>query len=230
MSYRRNPSVGVFHYLTKQLLFLILVAFLLFLCSQDLGWTMAWLYLSSLVCIMLANVLAMNRSLLSERAQLQEGTKRWDVFLSSFVAIIGPCLVLLTAALDHRDHWEKAVPNVMSGIFLLVFLLASLFATWAMHTNQFFSATVRIQTDRGQKVVDRGPYALIRHPGYLGGIIGILATALALQSFFALLPASLVAIGYVVRTALEDRVLRSELAGYQQYAERVKYRLVLFVW
>ncbi len=222
--------MGLFRYLTKQLLFLLLVAFLLLFSSRDPMWTKAWLYMASLLLIMAVNLLAMNRSLLTERSKLQEGTKRWDVGHSLFVAVIGPFLVVIVAALDHRCHWGETVPALASYVFLLLFLLSSFFATWAMHTNQFFSATVRIQADREQKVVDNGPYQLVRHPGYLGGIIGILATALALQSYVALVPATLVVIGYVVRTALEDRVLRNELEGYQAYSLRVRYHLVPFVW
>lgn len=169
---------------------------------------------------MAVNLLAMNRSLLTERSKLQEGTKKWDVGLSLLVAVIGPFLVVVVASLDHRHHWGETVPALASNVFLLLFLLGSFFATWAMHTNQFFSATVRIQADREQKVVDNGPYQLVRHPGYLGGIIGILATALALQSYVALVPASLVVIGYVVRTALEDRVLRTGYSGMSLRAIR----------
>lgn len=217
-------------YLAKQLFFLVLVACTLFLCAKDAMWTMAWLFMASLLLVMAANLLAMDRALLAERSKIQKGTKGWDIALSAFVAIIGPYLVWITAALDRRYGWGVAIPLWASGIGLLVFLLASFFATWAMHTNQFFSATVRIQDDRNQKVVDSGPYALVRHPGYLGGIIGILATPLALQSSVALLPALLVSVGFVVRTAFEDRTLMQELEGYRSYAQQVKYRLVKFVW
>ncbi|NCC91177.1 MAG: isoprenylcysteine carboxylmethyltransferase family protein [Spirochaetia bacterium] len=228
----RKPKTqrALSRYLAKQLFFLILVSSTLFLFAQDTSWIMAWLFVASLLIIMLANLLAMDRCLLAERSKLQEGTKRWDIALSTFVAIVGPFFVWITAALDRRYRWGAAVPPLVSGIGLLVFLLASFFATWAMHTNQFFSATVRIQADRGQQVIDNGPYRLVRHPGYLGGIIGILATALALQSSVALLPALLVSVGFVVRTAFEDRTLMQELEGYCSYAQQVKYRLVKFVW
>lgn len=228
----RKPETqrALSRYLAKQLIFLVLVACTLFLCAKDAMWLMAWLFVASLLLIMIANFLVMDRSLLAERSKMQEGTKGWDIALSPFVAIVGPFLVWITAALDRRYRWGEAIPLWASGIGLLVFLLASFLATWAMHTNQFFSATVRIQADRGQRVIDSGPYRLVRHPGYLGGIIGILATALALQSYVALLPASLVSLGFVVRTSFEDRTLIRELEGYRSYSERVKYRLVRFVW
>lgn len=230
ISNERAYGSGLPRYLSKQLLFLLLVAFLLLYCSRDPEWTMAWRYMASLSLIMAVNLLAMNRSLLSERSKLQEGTKKWEVGLSLLVAVIGPFLVVVVASLDHRCHWGETVPALASNVFLLLFLLGSFFATWAMHANQFYSATARIQADCAQKVVDSGPYQLVRHPGYLVGTLGILATALALQSYVALIPVFLVVIGYAVRTALEDRVLRNELESYQIYSLRVKYRLVMFVW
>ena len=93
-----------------------------------------------------------------------------------------------------------------------------------------FSKIVRIQTERGHTVVDTGPYRLVRHPGYAGMIVFMLASALALESLWALIPAALVAVVLVIRTALEDRTLLAELPGYRQYAQQTRYRLVPGVW
>ena len=99
-----------------------------------------------------------------------------------------------------------------------------------MATNRFYGRYVRIQTDRGHTVVTTGPYRCVRHPAYAGLILFMLATALALESLWALIPAGLVAAVLVVRTVLEDRTLRSELLGYDDYAQRTRYRLVPGVW
>ncbi|MDD3058756.1 MAG: hypothetical protein PHO72_10600 [Sphaerochaeta sp.] len=107
ISNERAYGSGLSRYLSKQLLFLLLVAFLLLYCSRDPEWTMAWRYVASLSLIMAVNLLAMNRSLLSERSKLQEGTKKWDVGLSLLVAVIGPFLVVVVASLDHRCHWGR---------------------------------------------------------------------------------------------------------------------------
>ena len=101
---------------------------------------------------------------------------------------------------------------------------------WAMWTNRFFSSVVRIQTERGHHVVQEGPYRLIRHPGYVGAILFGLATAVVLGSLWALIPAGLMAMLVVVRTALEDATLKRELAEYAAYACQVKHRLVPGVW
>jgi protein-S-isoprenylcysteine O-methyltransferase Ste14 len=99
-----------------------------------------------------------------------------------------------------------------------------------MAVNRFFAVTVRIQTERGHAVADTGPYRYVRHPGYIGMIAFTLASPVALGSWRALVPAAVVAVALVVRTALEDRTLRAELPGYTDYAARVPQKLVPGLW
>jgi protein-S-isoprenylcysteine O-methyltransferase Ste14 len=99
-----------------------------------------------------------------------------------------------------------------------------------MRANPFFSTFVRIQDDRGHAVVNSGPYAWVRHPGYAGTIIAHLALPLIFGSTWALVPASLGALLFVLRTAREDRVLSERLGGYHEYRARVRWRLVPGVW
>ena len=96
--------------------------------------------------------------------------------------------------------------------------------------NRFFSGTVRIQTERGHHVVSSGPYRLVRHPGYAGGLLGYVLIPVLLDSLWAFLPAGLLATVMVIRTALEDRTLQAELSGYAEYAQKTRYRLVPGVW
>ena len=104
------------------------------------------------------------------------------------------------------------------------------FGSWALVSNAFFATTVRIQDERGHTVVSDGPYQYVRHPGYAGWGLSWVVTPLMLGSLWALIPAGLGAIALVVRTALEDRMLKEELDGYQDYAQRVRYRLLPGVW
>jgi protein-S-isoprenylcysteine O-methyltransferase Ste14 len=90
--------------------------------------------------------------------------------------------------------------------------------------------TVRIQKERGHAVATGGPYRFVRHPSYVGGILFELAAPILLGSWWALIPGMLNAILFVVRTALEDKTLQAELDGYQDYAARVRYRLLPGVW
>jgi protein-S-isoprenylcysteine O-methyltransferase Ste14 len=102
--------------------------------------------------------------------------------------------------------------------------------TWAESVNRFFEPTVRIQTDRGHRVIDTGPYALARHPGYVAACLLCLGMPLSLGSFWALIPAVLSCLLLVVRTVMGDRTLRDELTGYEEYTQRVRYRLIPGVW
>jgi protein-S-isoprenylcysteine O-methyltransferase Ste14 len=99
-----------------------------------------------------------------------------------------------------------------------------------MRTNAFFSRLVRLQGDRGHAVVSTGPYRYVRHPGYVGLVIELIAAPLLLGSAWAMLAGAIGAALVIVRTALEDGFLRSELPGYPEYAGRVRWRLVPRIW
>jgi protein-S-isoprenylcysteine O-methyltransferase Ste14 len=102
--------------------------------------------------------------------------------------------------------------------------------TWAEAVNKFFEPTVRIQTDRGQTVIDSAPYATVRHPGYVGGLLFAVGTALGLGSLWALIPAGIACLLLILRTQWEDQTLQAELPGYREYTERVRYKLIPGVW
>jgi protein-S-isoprenylcysteine O-methyltransferase Ste14 len=129
-----------------------------------------------------------------------------------------------------RFHWQPQLPLsiILLGIFL--FILGQFFFLWAKRTNMFFSSVVRIQTDRGQTVCKEGLYRFVRHPGYVGGILFGLASPLVLGSFWGLIPAILAAFCLIIRTLLEDKLLRKELPGYTEYTKEVRYRLIPGIW
>ncbi|MCI5211304.1 MAG: isoprenylcysteine carboxylmethyltransferase family protein, partial [Candidatus Electrothrix sp. ATG2] len=93
-----------------------------------------------------------------------------------------------------------------------------------------FSSVVRIQTDRGHMVCDTGPYRLVRHPGYAGNILSLAGIVLALGSIWTLIPAMVALIITVIRITLEDQTLQNELPGYREYAQRVRYRLMPWIY
>lgn len=214
----------------KNISWLILVGILLLAAAGRLDWTAAWIYLGAILLIILVNALKMDPELMAERAGLQEGTARWDVYLSVLVAMVGPLLTVLTAGLDQRYGWSGTVAMWLQGAALLFFLAAGFLGAWAMAANRFFSATVRLQSDRGHSVAKEGPYGVMRHPGYTAGIISNMATPLLLESWVALIPAALVAAGYIIRTVLEDSYLQKNLPGYRDYTAAVRFRLIPGVW
>jgi protein-S-isoprenylcysteine O-methyltransferase Ste14 len=108
--------------------------------------------------------------------------------------------------------------------------MAMALITWAMMANPHAETTVRIQTDRDHKAVTSGPYRIVRHPMYVGAILMYPAAALMFGSMWALAISGLIAILFVWRTALEDRTLRRELPGYEEFAALTRYRLIPGLW
>ena len=227
---KNNLQQGINRWWKKNIIWLILVGIVLLISAGKTDWTAAWLYLGAILLIVLINAIVMDPELMTERASLQEGTARWDLYLSTFVALAGPLITVIIAGLDQRYGWSGEVALWQQLTALLFFLAAGLLGAWAMAVNRFFSATVRIQNDREHIVAKGGPYRVIRHPGYLAGMISILATPVMLESLTALIPALLIAAIYIIRTALEDSFLEKELPGYQDYQSKVQYRLFPGIW
>ena len=215
-------------------LFIVAVPLLPMIVSGDWSWWQAWSYLlSGLAAFAVSRGLAARRhpDLLAERARFltQKDTKRWDRVLAPLLAL---CSILILAVAG-LDRFSRRTPTLSLGVELAALgglLLGYAFSSWALIENGFFSGTVRIQTDRGQRVISSGPYRLVRHPGYAGGLLGYVATPLLLDSLWAFIPTLLLLVILVVRTALEDRTLQAELAGYAEYARRTRYRLLPGVW
>jgi protein-S-isoprenylcysteine O-methyltransferase Ste14 len=134
--------------------------------------------------------------------------------------------LFVVAGLDHRFEWSPHFPSWLNILGLVLASAGYGFAGWALLENRFFSAVVRIQSERGHAVCDTGPYKIIRHPGYSGSLLPPFAMALALDSVWTLIPATAAVVIAVVRTSLEDRTLQKELPGYREYADRVRYRLI----
>jgi protein-S-isoprenylcysteine O-methyltransferase Ste14 len=225
-----NLRQSFYKWWKKNISWLFITGIVLLVSAGRLAWTAAWVYLAAILLIILINAFKMDPELMAERAGLQEGTARWDLYLSVFVAMAGPLLTVLVAGLDQRYGWSGVVALWQQAIALLLFLAAGFIGAWAMVANRYFSATVRLQSDRGHSVAKGGPYGVIRHPGYAAGIISILSTPVLLESWIALIPAIIVVAGYIVRTALEDSFLQKNLPGYRDYVSTVQYLLISGFW
>ena len=227
------PVAGVHRYLLERATSKLLSAAILFLSSGDLAWGMAWAYLGTMLVFDLFTARALvgrQPDLLAERTGVPRGGARWDRILVPILVTLLPMLTELLAGLDRRHAWSPRLSVGVQLVALAFVLLSGLLIAWAMASNSFFAAVVRIQGERGHVVASGGPYRLVRHPGYLGAIAGNLATAVALGSLWAIVPPALGVAGYVVRTALEERTLHAELPGYAAYAQRVRYRLIPGLW
>jgi len=165
-------------------------------------------------------VIRKNPELRARRRSLGAGTQRWDLVWNSLfwpLVISAP----VVAGLGFRLGWP-ALPRACWPAGLALLWGGQALSAWAMGTCRHFEGTVRIQKEVGHQVVDKGPYARLRHPGYAGLILWALGTPLLVLSAAAALPTAVVVAWVVMRTALEDRFLRRELEGYAEYAARVR--------
>jgi protein-S-isoprenylcysteine O-methyltransferase Ste14 len=210
----------------------LFLAVFMFLPAGNWLWPRGWL----LIVVFYAGVAAStfylrraNPDILAARINRHQGTEPWDKILLGLLA--GAWIVTLPiAALDDAGFQWFPVPDWVCVLGYLLLLGGLAMLTWAQAVNKFFEPTVRIQADRGQQVIDRGPYAWVRHPGYAGGVPFLVGLPLALGSLWALIPAALSLLVLMLRTKWEDEMLQVKLPGYRDYAQRVRYRLMPGVW
>ena len=171
-----------------------------------------------------------DRDLIKERLHPGPGARErlWVAFLVVVPLAVGHVAL---ARLDvGRFHWSPPMPTVLRVTGVVLLAVGNAFAHWAMAVNRFFSSVVRIQSDRGQRVVSNGPYRLVRHPGYAGVMLALVGSPLALGSWVSIVPNVVLGALLVHRIRLEERVLLAELDGYRAYAARVPARLLPGIW
>lgn len=217
------------------LIFSALIPLIPLLVSWDWNWMQAWVFfILYMLTVIISRVVVffVHPELLAERAAAaeKENVKSWDKPLVFFMGLVFPSIGLLVAGLDRRFGWSAPLAAGWQWLAGGVLALSFVFSIWAMAENAFFSAYVRIQHERGHQVISSGPYRLVRHPGYAGGIVSNLTLPILLGSAWAFIPSLFVIIITLVRTSLEDRTLIQELDGYAEYTRKTRYRLFPGIW
>jgi len=212
----------------------IVLGLFLFVAAGDWYWPQAWVFLaesvivSVVVCTWLAHH---DPALLESRlARPFHGEqKHWDrAFLVGMLAGFGGWMVLM--ALDARRFGWSAVPVWLQGVGAVVIALSMFLVARVFRFNSFAAPQVRIQADRGQYVVTDGPYRIVRHPMYSAALLYFAGASLLLGSWWGLLAVPLSAAGFGARAIGEERMLRQALPGYDDYARRVRFRLIPGIW
>jgi protein-S-isoprenylcysteine O-methyltransferase Ste14 len=228
-----NLRKGLISWAIKGVLYKAYVAVVLMLSAGRWDWIAGWIYVGIFLAFDAASaivVIPRSPELLLERVRRNPDMKSWDKVIMPLAAGLLPLFGWILAGLGERWAWGPPVRPGLAAAGLILTILGYALVVWAMAANAFFSAVVRIQTDRGQVVASGGPYRFIRHPGYLGAIAFSFGIPFLLSSWWALIPGILSVMLYVLRTALEDRTLVEELPGYQAYSEDVKFRLIPGIW
>lgn len=219
-------------YILSEILSIAGMGVALFWSAGRIDWWPAW----GALAVMLVWITGMgiiifrfNPGLLAERLGPRKGAKPWDTAIVSSVGLV-QLVRYIVAGLDQRYNWTGGFPVAAQIVALAVCFLGYALFVWATASNTFFTKVVRIQSERGHAVATGGPYRYVRHPAYIGAILYELTVSILLASWWAIIPSGLCAILFVLRTALEDRTLQTELAGYVDYTRQVRYRLVPGIW
>ncbi len=223
----------IFNRTVSQIIVVFMIfASALFIPAGTIAWLAGWVFLGSFFGFSIFLFSWLNRNnpdLLKERMRLDASDQKgWDKILFPILQII---LIawLVFMGFDTRFHWSR-LPVWLQGIGLLILLCSFYLLFLTFRENSFLSPVVRIQEDRGQRVISSGPYHYLRHPMYCAILFFILGASLLLGSSYGVLVGCLGVMILARRAILEEATLLKELSGYTDYTAQVKYRFIPFIW
>ena len=227
-----GSGYSIFRLLFQVLFLLIILAVLLFLPAGKLNWPQAWFFILMIGIYFLLYIflgIRKDPEQTQERSQMAENVKRWDKVIMGIYTVLLPTVFIIAGFDVGRFGWSKA-PLSIQLVGWIGLILAAALILWTVRANTYLSRYARIQDNREQKVIISGPYRFVRHPMYLGILILFSCIGPALSSLFALIPSVIIDILFIIRTAKEDKMLQTELEGYQAYSQKVRYRLLPGIW
>jgi len=207
---------------------LLMVGLLLFLPAGTFGYTGGWLLIGLLFAPMLiAGFIMFFRTpgFLAKRLDVKEkqGTQKGVIAFSALMFLAG----FVVAGLDFRFGWSKIPPWVVITASVLFLIAYALYAE-VMRENAYLSRTIKVE--EGQKVVDTGLYGVVRHPMYMATVLLFLMIPLVLGSWYALIVFAFYPAIIIVRLLDEEKLLTRELPGYAEYKQKVKFRIIPYIW
>jgi len=209
------------------------IALCLFSPAGTLTWLAAWIFILLFVGFFTAVNIWLskhNPSLLKERVRLRTSDQKgWDRALFPLLEVLIVAWLVFISFDATRFHWS-AVSIAFQAIGTLILLSSFHLLFLAFRENSYLSAVVRLQEERGQKVISTGPYRYVRHPMYSGISLFMVGTPLLLGSWYGVLFGLAVVVVLARRAVLEERMLANELPGYSSYANRVRFRILPHVW
>ena len=219
--------------LLQNVIWVVGMGALLFVPAGTLHWPAAWVFLGTIAILGVACGLWLARTdpaLLAERMHPmmqhdQPAADKKFMLVFGFTALVW----FLAIGLDARYH-ASDVPVALRVLGWAMLVLSSGFIMWVMRENSFAIPVVKLQTERGHRVVSTGPYAWVRHPMYTGTILFFVGAPLLLGSWWGAAMAPLFVVLFAIRTRIEERALIAGLPEYADYTARVRYRLLPGLW
>jgi len=218
----------------QSVLWLLALGAILFLSAGTLRWPEAWvlLALSALSGFVSGPIIIRHDPELVRqrlRGPIQKEQKPWDKALLAVVVTLA-LVMPVVAGIDVKRLGISHMPPWLEVVGALCIVLSLYLFHVVMMTNSYATTVVRIQDERGHRVISSGPYGYVRHPMYSGAVLYFLGIALLLGSWWALGIAAVIIVLFAVRAVCEEETLKHELDGYAAYAERVRFRLIPWVW
>jgi len=228
-----TPNQALIRMLAGMMVSNVFIAILIFVAAGQLDWKLGWLFVIVWGLLKYVFVLLLRwhePDLIVERSTKHQNTQLYDKTIIPFYFVFA-FLTIFIAGLDGgRFQWSGDIPVIYMLVTYIIYLLANGLASWSVSANPYFSAESQLQTDRNQIVTKRGPYQWVRHPAYLASILIWPVTGVMLGSWCAVIPGLVTAILMVIRTMKEDCMLLTELDGYYDYTQEVRYRLFPGIW
>ncbi|HJT11079.1 MAG TPA: isoprenylcysteine carboxylmethyltransferase family protein [Dongiaceae bacterium] len=218
----------------KSVVGLAIMLLLLFVPAGTLAWPAGWIFLLefSLASALITGwLLRHNPALLEERMKplIQREQKPWDRRLMAAFLFLW-CAWFVVMSLDAvRFAWSD-MPLWLQALGAVAIAASMYIMFLIMRANSFAVPVVKIQAERGHRVISDGPYAIVRHPMYSGTLLLIAGLPLLLGSWWGLALAPVISLLFAIRAVMEERTLMAELPGYTDYAARVRYRMIPGVW
>ena len=224
--------------LSKLLASFVYLAFfpvILFVLAGDWRWIEGWLFSVIFLLMSFGTLVYLyfhDPALLVERfgSPVQEGQKPWDkVLLSLFFLefLVWFAIMPLDA---RRLGWSPTFPLWIKIAGTLLLLLASFLLFEALKENTFAAPVVKMQKERGQKVISTGLYSIVRHPMYAGATLLFISAPLLLGSVYGLIMGFVLIVTIAIRSVGEEAMLKQELPGYREYMQKVKWRMIPFIF
>jgi protein-S-isoprenylcysteine O-methyltransferase Ste14 len=217
----------------QTLLYIAGMGALLFIAAGTLHWPAAWLYLATMAALGLSSGVWLAKTdpaLLAERMRPmmqaeQPAADKKFMLVFGFAALAWFVII----GLDERYHASN-VPVTLQALGLVLLVASTGYIMWVMRENSFAAPVVKVQRERGHRVIDSGPYAHVRHPMYSGTVLYFFGTPLLLGSWWGVVLAPLFVALFAIRAGIEERALLAGLPGYAEYTARVRYRLLPGIW
>lgn len=223
--------MGKIKLLAKGLLTNLIFAGILFLCAGKINYLAGWVFLGTNMLATFLNVFSIqDLEIIQERSKIKEGSKSWDKIILGLSSLTYLSTIVIAGLDSGRFLWSPTPHWSIYVVGILLMGIGQLIFVKARNKNRFFSAVVRIQTERGHVVCDQGLYRIVRHPGYLGMMISLMAIPFLVGSLWSLIPTFAAIVLLIVRTILEDKILVKELDGYLNYTQKTKNKLIPHVW